>query len=168
MIGQTLSHYRITAALGAGGMGEVYRATDTNLNRDVAIKVLPPEVAGDAERLARFKREAHLLASLNHPHIAAIYALEEAHSKGIDPRVSRLAVARPMTHRARTRRGPGFVSAAVCAILSLLSSGAASAGQSGSGLPISDARPRAALDGLVDRVRRARRSAIPASSASAR
>jgi Tol biopolymer transport system component len=78
MIGQTLSHYRITAALGAGGMGEVYRATDTHLNRDVAIKVLPPEVAHDAERLGRFRREAHLLASLNHPHIAAIYGLEEA------------------------------------------------------------------------------------------
>jgi Tol biopolymer transport system component len=77
VIGQSLSHYRITAALGAGGMGEVYRATDTNLNRDVAIKVLPPEVAKDPERLARFKREAHVLATLNHPHIASIYGLEE-------------------------------------------------------------------------------------------
>lgn len=65
MIGTTLSHYRITAALGAGGMGEVYRATDTNLGRDVAIKVLPADLARDAERLARFRREAHLLASLN-------------------------------------------------------------------------------------------------------
>jgi len=81
MIGQTLSHYRITAALGAGGMGEVYRATDTNLGRDVAIKVLPSEVAQDAERLGRFKREAHLLASLNHPNIAAIYGLEEVDGK---------------------------------------------------------------------------------------
>jgi serine/threonine protein kinase len=78
MIGQTLAHYRITAAIGAGGMGEVYRATDTKLHRDVAIKVLPPEVAQDPERLARFEREAHLLASLNHPNIAAIYGLEEA------------------------------------------------------------------------------------------
>ena len=76
MVGQTLSHYRVTAALGAGGMGEVYRATDTTLGRDVAIKVLPPEVVQDPERLGRFKREAHLLASLNHPHIAAIYGLE--------------------------------------------------------------------------------------------
>ena len=59
-------------------MGEVYRATDTTLGREVAIKVLPPEVAGDTERLGRFKREAHVLASLNHPHIAAIYGLEEA------------------------------------------------------------------------------------------
>ncbi len=81
MIGQTLSHYRITAALGAGGMGEVYRATDTNLNRDVAIKVPPPEVVEDPERLGRFKREAHLLAALNHPNIAAIYGLEEADGK---------------------------------------------------------------------------------------
>ena len=78
MIGQTLSHYRITAALGAGGMGEVYRATDTKLGRDVAIKVLPAEMANDAGRLERFPREAHLLAALNHPHIAAIHGLEEA------------------------------------------------------------------------------------------
>ena len=81
MIGTTLAHYKITAALGAGGMGEVYRATDTNLGREVAIKVLPTEVAQDAERLARFKREAHLLAALNHPNIAAIYGLEEADGK---------------------------------------------------------------------------------------
>ena len=62
-------------------MGEVYRATDTNLHRDVAIKVLPPEVVQDPERLGRFKREAHLLAALNHPNIAAIYGLEEADGK---------------------------------------------------------------------------------------
>ena len=80
-IGQTLSHYRITAALGAGGMGEVYRATDTKLGRDVAIKVLPAEVSQDPERLARFEREAQLLATLNHPNVAAIYGLEEAEGK---------------------------------------------------------------------------------------
>ncbi len=62
-------------------MGEVYRATDTKLGREVAIKTLPPEVTGDSERLARFQREAHLLASLNHPNIAAIYGLEEAEGK---------------------------------------------------------------------------------------
>jgi eukaryotic-like serine/threonine-protein kinase len=81
LIGQTLSHYRVTAAIGTGGMGEVYRATDTTLGRDVAIKVLPSEVAQDPERLARFQREAHLLASLNHPNIAAIYGLEESAGK---------------------------------------------------------------------------------------
>src|SRR5262245_23980809 len=62
-------------------MGEVYRAADTRLGRDVAIKILPPEVARDHERLARFQREAQLLASLNHPHIAAIYGLDEADGK---------------------------------------------------------------------------------------
>ncbi|MEE8218198.1 MAG: protein kinase, partial [Vicinamibacteria bacterium] len=69
------------AAIGAGGMGEVYRATDTKLRRDVAIKVLPSAVAGDARRLARFRREAQLLAALNHPNIAAIHGLEEADGK---------------------------------------------------------------------------------------
>ena len=76
MIGRTLSHYRITAAVGAGGMGEVYRATDTTLGREVALKLLPPAFASDAERLARFEREAKLLASLNHPGIAHLYGFE--------------------------------------------------------------------------------------------
>jgi Tol biopolymer transport system component len=78
VIGQTLAHYRVTAAIGAGGMGEVYRATDTKLGREVALKILPPEVAGNEERLARFRREAQLVASLNHPNVGAIYGLEEA------------------------------------------------------------------------------------------
>jgi eukaryotic-like serine/threonine-protein kinase len=78
VIGQTLSHYRITAAIGAGGMGEVFRATDTQLGRDVALKVLPAAFATDAERLARFEREAKLLASLNHPNIAHVYGFEKA------------------------------------------------------------------------------------------
>jgi serine/threonine-protein kinase len=76
--GHTLAHYRISAAIGAGGMGEVYRATDTKLQREVPIKVLPAQVAGDAERLARFEREARLLASLNHPGIAHVYGFEHA------------------------------------------------------------------------------------------
>ncbi len=78
MIGRTLNHYEIVELLGAGGMGEVYRAHDTTLKRDVAIKVLPVDLAEDPERLARLQREAHLLASLNHPNIASIYSLEEA------------------------------------------------------------------------------------------
>jgi serine/threonine-protein kinase len=76
MIGTTLGHYQITSQLGKGGMGEVYQAKDQTLGRDVAIKVLPDEFAKDADRVARFQREAKLLASLNHPNIAAIYGLE--------------------------------------------------------------------------------------------
>jgi serine/threonine protein kinase/Tol biopolymer transport system component len=76
--GSFIGPYRIDNLLGSGGMGEVYRARDTKLNRDVAIKILPPAFAGDPERLARFKREAQLLASLNHPNIAAIYGFEDS------------------------------------------------------------------------------------------
>jgi len=74
---QTIAHYRITTKLGEGGMGEVWRATDTKLNRDVAIKILPPAFANDAGRMQRFEREAQVLASLNHPNIAAIYRVEQ-------------------------------------------------------------------------------------------
>src|SRR6185436_13688431 len=77
VIGQTLGHYYIEQELGAGGMGVVYRATDSKLGRQVAIKVLPEAFARHSERLARFKREARMLASLNHPNIAAIHGLEE-------------------------------------------------------------------------------------------
>ncbi|MBN2320337.1 MAG: protein kinase [Acidobacteria bacterium] len=76
--GTKLSHYEITSQIGKGGMGEVYQATDKKLGREVAIKVLPEEFAKDADRVARFQREAKLLASLNHPNIAAIYGLEES------------------------------------------------------------------------------------------
>jgi len=75
--GTRLGSYDISAQIGAGGMGEVYRATDSNLKRAVAIKILPASVAGDADRLARFQREAEVLAALNHPNIAAIYGLEK-------------------------------------------------------------------------------------------
>ena len=75
--GTRLGPYEILEPIGKGGMGEVYRARDTKLDRDVAIKVLPEEFAKDKERLARFEREAKLLASLNHPNIASIYGLEE-------------------------------------------------------------------------------------------
>src|SRR5580698_409842 len=74
---QTIAHYKILSKLGEGGMGAVYRATDTKLNREVAIKVLPDSFAADPDRLARFTREAQVLASLNHPNIAAIYGVEE-------------------------------------------------------------------------------------------
>jgi serine/threonine protein kinase len=77
-IGKQMSHYRIIEKIGEGGMGEVYQAKDQKLGRDVAIKVLPEEFAKDADRVARFQREAKLLASLNHPNIAAIYGLEES------------------------------------------------------------------------------------------
>ncbi len=75
--GTKLGPYEVVAPLGAGGMGEVYRARDTGLKRDVAIKVLPAEFAADPERLARFRREAELLAALNHPNIASVHGLEE-------------------------------------------------------------------------------------------
>ena len=78
MIGTRLAHYEIISHLGSGGMGDVYQATDSKLGRSVAIKILPETFARDAERAARFEREARVLASLNHPHIAAIYGLEES------------------------------------------------------------------------------------------
>ena len=81
MIGKTLGHFRVVQELGRGGMGEVYLADDLNLNRKVALKFLPDIFTGDPERMARFEREAKLLASLNHPNIAAIYGLEQAEGK---------------------------------------------------------------------------------------
>jgi hypothetical protein len=76
-VGSRLGHYDVTALIGEGGMGQVYQATDTKLNRQVALKILPEAFASDPDRLARFQREAQVLASLNHPGIAAIYGLEE-------------------------------------------------------------------------------------------
>ena len=90
--GTRLGPYEIDSVLGAGGMGEVYRARDTRLKRDVAVKVLPPAFAHDPDRLARFQREAEVLATLNHPNIAAVYGFEE--------------IAGRERHRARTRRRP--------------------------------------------------------------
>ena len=76
-IGSRIAHYDVTALIGEGGMGQVYQATDTKLNRQVALKILPEAFAADPDRLARFQREAQVLASLNHPGIAAIYGIEE-------------------------------------------------------------------------------------------
>jgi serine/threonine-protein kinase len=80
VLGSRFGAYELISLIGKGGMGEVYRAKDTNLGRDVALKVLPPSFTSDPERVARFRREAQVLASLNHPHIGAIYGLEEANS----------------------------------------------------------------------------------------
>src|SRR6185503_14411000 len=81
MIRTKLAHYEITSHLGSGGMGDVYQAMDAKLGRSVAVKFLPDVFARDADRVARFEREARVLASLNHPNIAAIYGLEEANDK---------------------------------------------------------------------------------------
>jgi eukaryotic-like serine/threonine-protein kinase len=78
MIGTRLAHYEITSHLGTGGMGEVYQARDAKLGREVAIKLLPEAFTNDADRAARFEREARVLASLNHPNIAAIHGIEES------------------------------------------------------------------------------------------
>jgi serine/threonine protein kinase len=79
--GTRLGTYQITGLIGAGGMGEVYRASDTKLGREVAIKTLPSELVKDRDRLARFEREAKLLAAINHAHIASIYSLDEQNSR---------------------------------------------------------------------------------------
>src|SRR5438093_8325416 len=79
--GSRLGLYEIVSPLGAGGMGEVYRARDTKLGRSVAVKVLPDALAADADRIARFEREAKALAALNHPHIAALYGMEESNGR---------------------------------------------------------------------------------------
>ena len=76
-VGSRLAHYDVTALIGEGGMGQVYQATDTKLNRQVALKILPEAFAADPDRLARFQREGQVLASLNHPNIGRIYGLEE-------------------------------------------------------------------------------------------
>jgi len=102
VIGETLAHFRITAKLGAGGMGEVYRAEDTRLGREVAIKVLPEAFTADPERLARFEREARVLASLNHPNIAGIHQVEEA--EGLRLLVMELVDGEDLS--ARIARGP--------------------------------------------------------------
>ena len=77
MAPEFIAHYRIVSKIGEGGMGEVYRAVDTKLGREVAVKILPEHLAEDADRMARFRREAQVLASLNHPNVAAIYGAEE-------------------------------------------------------------------------------------------
>jgi Tol biopolymer transport system component len=108
-IGRTVSHYTILEKLGAGGMGEVYRAEDLTLKRQVALKVLPSPCTADPERLARLEREARVLASLNHPHIAAIYGFEEAEGE----RFLVLELVEGETLAERLHRGPLSVQAAL-------------------------------------------------------
>src|SRR6185503_1783786 len=100
--GTSLGQYEITGRIGTGGMGEVYRARDRKLNREVALKVLPEGFTQDSDRLARFSREAHLLAALNHPHIGAIYGLEDS----TDTRALVLELVEGDTLADRIARGP--------------------------------------------------------------
>ncbi len=100
--GSRLGSYEVAALIGRGGMGEVYRARDTKLGRDVALKVLPDLFADDPERLARFQREAKVLASLNHPNIASIYGLEES----VDTRALVLELVEGPTLADRISKGP--------------------------------------------------------------
>jgi serine/threonine protein kinase len=102
LIGREIGAYRILSRLGAGGMGEVYRARDTKLGREVAIKILPSSFTNDAERRARFEREARVLARLNHPHIGAIYGLE--HADGVQALVLELVEGETLAER--LARGP--------------------------------------------------------------
>src|SRR5256885_13401339 len=109
LTGQRLGAYQVLDLLGVGGMGEVYRARDTKLGRDVAVKVLPRLFSADAERVARFEREARLLASLNHPHIAAIYGFED--TAGVHALV--LELVEGPTLAERLQRGPLPIAEAV-------------------------------------------------------
>src|SRR3990172_10923428 len=102
MTEQSIAHYRILEKIGQGGMGEVYRASDTKLHRDVAIKVLPEVFASDPERMLRFSREAQVLASLNHPNIAAIHGLEESEGR----RALVMELVEGDTLAERIKRGP--------------------------------------------------------------
>ena len=104
LIGREIGSYRILSLIGAGGMGEVYRARDTKLGRDVAIKILPSAFTNDAERRARFEREARVLATLNHPHIGAIYGIENA--DGIQALVLELVEGQTLAERLARRPLP--------------------------------------------------------------
>src|SRR5438046_916603 len=110
LLGQRLGSYQVLSLLGAGGMGEVYRARDTKLQRDVAIKVLPKRFLDDSDRLGRFRREAQLLASLNHPNIATIHGLEQ--SGGVHYLVMELVAGETLAERIE-RAGPLAVSDAL-------------------------------------------------------
>lgn len=120
IIGERIGPYVVQAKIGVGGMGEVYRATDTNLNRDVALKILPAAVAGDAERVARFRREAQVLASLNHPNIAAIYGIETASAGGWQGTALVMELVDGEDLSTRIARGPMTVDEAIRVIRQLV------------------------------------------------
>ena len=101
-VGSRLGHYDVTALIGQGGMGQVYQSTDTKLNRQVALKILPEAFTSDPDRLARFQREAQVLARLNHPGIAAIYGIEEEEGT----RALLLELVEGPTLEDRIRKGP--------------------------------------------------------------
>src|SRR5262245_32821298 len=126
--GRELTHYRLVERIGEGGMGVAWKATDTSLGRDVAIKVLPEAFARDPERMARFEREARILASLNHPHIASIYGLASAEgvrflamelvegedlaarvARGPLPLIEALEIARQIAHALETAHKKGII-----------------------------------------------------------
>ena len=127
--GTRFGNYEIRESIGAGGMGEVYRATDTTLERDVAIKVLPASFADDAERVTRFEREAKLLATLNHANIAVVYGLDE--HDGVHSQLSRKVLVPPRSGHCHSRRAWSRVSPKS----SLWSRSARRSRPTGSGLP---------------------------------
>ncbi len=135
--GTRLGSYEITNAIGAGGMGEVFRARDTRLNRDVAIKVLPAAFADDPERLARFTREAQTLASLNHPNIAAIYGLEDVGARPASPDTG----ARRDTSEEPGPGRPGPYSATIALIMELVDGEDLSAQIARGPIPVAEALP---------------------------
>ena len=163
MVGRQLGPYTILAPLGAGGMGEVYRAHDSKLGRDVAIKILPSHFTADPERRARFAREARLLATLNHPHIGAIYGLEEADgvtalvlelvegptladrlARGPLPIADALAIARQIAEALDAAHEKGIVHRDLKPANIVLQSGTTA-----SGVPSSDARAKVLDFGLA-------------------
>jgi eukaryotic-like serine/threonine-protein kinase len=120
-IGSSLGRYRITGKIGEGGMGQVFHAEDDRLHRHVAIKILPPELRNDRDRLARMEREAHALAQLEHPNIAGIYGLEEAIPEGEQRPIPFLVMqyAEGETLATRIRHGPLPVDDAVAIALQI-------------------------------------------------
>ena len=165
-IGQSLGAYRIVAKLGAGGMGEVYRGRDTRLGRDVAIKILPVVFAADPERLARFEREARLLASLNHPHIAAIYGIETGPEEtGHQVRALVMELVEGVALSDRIARGPVPVTEALAIAQQIADALAAAHEQGIIHRDLKPANIRLRADGTVKVLDFGLAKALPASSA---